>query len=164
MMVIVLLLALASGAFADEYTPVDWITITEDGELSVVIGGFFHLGGSPGQCSSISGSSININGQDYSFGTAKWQRMGEDGEWTDVPGTERDGGEFCGYSPEEPGEYRWVFEMTIDGASSKYASGNTLTVEGDAAESEDESAGEEAGDETAVEAVTWGFLKSRATR
>ena len=50
------------------------------------------------------------------------------------------------------------------------ASGNTLVVVGDpeAEEEEsqetDESAAEEAEDETAVEAVTWGFLKSRATR
>ena len=29
MMAIVLLLALASSAFADEYTPVDWIQVTE---------------------------------------------------------------------------------------------------------------------------------------
>ena len=151
MKTIVLLLVLASAAFADEYTRVNWITIAEDGELSVVIGGFLHLGGSPGQCSSLGGSS-NINGRDYSFGTAKWQRMGEDGEWIDVPGTTVKDGDMCGYYPEEPGEYRWVFEVTIDGSSSKYASWNTLVVAGEP----------ETEDETAVEAVTWGFLKSRA--
>ncbi|MCE2451029.1 MAG: hypothetical protein J4F35_22545 [Candidatus Latescibacteria bacterium] len=63
-----------------------------------------------------------------------------------------------------PGEYRWVIEMTIDGENKKYTSRNTLVVAGDPeAATEDETADKEAEDETAVEAVTWGFLKSRAT-
>ena len=35
---IVLLLALSTVSFADEYTPVDWITLTEDGGIKAQIG------------------------------------------------------------------------------------------------------------------------------
>ncbi|MCE2451030.1 MAG: hypothetical protein J4F35_22550 [Candidatus Latescibacteria bacterium] len=45
--VLFLALALASAAFADEYTPINWIEITEDGGISVTIGGFFGTGGGP---------------------------------------------------------------------------------------------------------------------
>ena len=35
---IVLLLALSTVSFADEYTPVDWITLTEDGGIKAQVG------------------------------------------------------------------------------------------------------------------------------
>ena len=41
MKAIVLFLALASGALADEYTPVDWLGITSKGEVHIQIGGLF---------------------------------------------------------------------------------------------------------------------------
>ena len=155
--VLSLTLALASTAFADEYTPVDWIVVTENGGISVVIGGALRVTSSPGRCSGVSAGGLFINGVQYSFDMSKWQRLGEDSEWIDVPETERRNSQFCGLSSEYqgPGEYRWVIEMTIDGKKKKYTSGNTLVVAGDP-EAEDE-------DATAVEAVTWGFLKSRAT-
>ena len=52
MKAIVLLLALASAAFADEYTPVDWLVVTEssgvalyieDGEFKWVVGAFTYI-------------------------------------------------------------------------------------------------------------------------
>ena len=150
MKTIVLLLVLASAAFADEYTPVDWIQVTEDGR--VIMSPTF----------TMEGGCIRINVANIKTVSSKWQRRGEDSEWIDVPGTEVSG-EVCGWIPDMPGEYRLVADIRVDGVLKKYASGNTLTVEGDAeSESEDESAVEETGDETAVEAVTWGFLKSRA--
>lgn len=164
MKTIVLSLALASAAFADEYTPINWIEVTEDGGILVTIGGFFRTGGSPERCAEFGVGGLTINGVEYSFDMSKWQRLGEDSEWIDVPGTVRNY-QLCGLSPEYqvPGEYRWVIEMTVDGAKKKYASGNTLVVAGDPeAAAEDETADEEAEDETAVEAVSWGFLKSRA--
>ena len=156
-----LTLVLASAA-ADAYTPVDWIEVTEDGGISVLIGGFFRTGGGPGSCATFNVERLTINGVEYSFDSSKWQRLGEDSEWIDVPGTRRNN-QLCGLSPEYqvPGEYRWVIRMSIGGLVRLYASGNTLVVAGDP-ETEDESAVEETGDETAVETVTWGFLKSRA--
>ena len=35
---IVLLLALSTVSFADEYTPVDWLTLTEDGGIKAQVG------------------------------------------------------------------------------------------------------------------------------
>ena len=154
--VLSLTLALASTAFADEYTPVDWIRVTADGGIEAEIGIMTFIS-SAGRCSRLIGN-VSMNGVTYSIGAFKWQmRKGEDSEWTDVPGTEQTGGAICGIStiPEMPGEYRPVVEIQIGGKIGKYTSGNTLVVAGDP-EAEDE-------DATAVEAVTWGFLKSRAT-
>ena len=171
MMAIVLLLALASGAFADEYTRVYWIRVVGGGGIEVQLGLMF-LGAYPSGGGCISMSETTIDNVTYSVGTSKWQMRGEDSEWVDVEGTERNGG-ICGsLLPDMPGEFRWVVEIEIDGVQRKYASGNTLVIAGDpeaedesaVEEAGDESAAEEAGDETAVEAVTWGFLKSRATR
>ena len=162
MKTIVLSLALASATFADEYTPINWIEVTEDGGISVTIDGFFRTGGDPGSCATFDVGRLTINGVEYSFDMSKWQRLGENSEWIDVPGTERNN-QLCGLSPEYqvPGEYRWVIEMTVDGKLKKYRSRNTLAVAGDP-EAEAETADEEAEDDTAVEAVSWGFLKSRA--
>ena len=170
MLPIVLLLALASGAFSDEYTSVDWIQVVEGGGIEAKVG-IMNLGAYPGGgCISISG--LTVNNVTYSVGISKWQMRGEDSEWVDVDGTERDG-EICGsLLPDIPGEFRWVVEIGIGGEIEKYASGNTLVVAGDpevedesvVEETGDESAVEEVGDETAVEDVTWGFLKSIATR
>ena len=104
---------------------------------------------------------VRLN-ENYSVLTSKWQRLGDDAEWSDVEGTVRDS-ELCAMTPTMPGEFRWVVEVEIGSVTNKYASGNTLVIAGDP-EVVDESAAEEAGDETAVEAVTWGFIKSRATR
>ena len=152
MMAVVLFLAIASGTFADEYTPVDWIQVVEGGGIEATLG-ILSIGAYPGGgCISVSGTTVN--NVTYSVGISKWQMRGEDSEWIDVEGTERDG-EICGsLLPDMPGDFRWVVEIGINGEIEKYASGNTLVVAGDPGE----------GDETAVESVTWGFIKSRATR
>ena len=156
MKTIVLLLALASAAFADEYTPVDWLEVTEnsgvafylgDGEPKVVVGAFTAFPGAG--CLSV--GRFTINDATYSIRTTKWQmRQGGDSAWSDVSGTEHAGG-ACGLTPDvPPGEYRLVAEVKVDGVTEKYASRNTLVIAGDP--------------ETAVEAVTWGALKARTTR
>ena len=157
MKAIVLLLALASAAFADEYTPVDWLVVTEssgvalyieDGEFKWVVGAFAYAPSSA--CSSV--GAFTTNNVTYSIRTTKWQRrQGEDSAWGDVSGTEHTGG-ACGLTPapDTPGEFRLVAEVEVDGAMGKYASRNTLVIAG--------------GPETAVEAVTWGALKARAMR
>ena len=158
MKAIVLLLALASAAFADEYTPVDWLVVTEssgvalyieDGEFKWVVGAFAYAPGSV--CSSV--GAFTTNNATYSIRTTKWQRrQGEDSAWSDVSGTERTGSSVCGMTPAPDmlGEFRLVAEVEVDGAMGKYASRNTLVIAG--------------GPETAVEAVTWGALKARAMR
>ena len=99
MKAIVLLLALASAAFADEYTPVDWLVVTEssvvastieNGDPKVVVGVF-----TVGSAGCILGVAFTINDATYSIRTTKWQvRQGEASAWSDVPGTH--GGGACG--------------------------------------------------------------------
>lgn len=156
MKAIVLLLALASAAFADAYTPIDWLEVTEgsgvafyveDGEFKLVVGAFAHVPGSG--CFAV--GNFTINDRTYFLSTTKWQMRKARIAWSDVSGTERTGGVVCGLiSDVPPGEYRLVAEVEADGVTEKYASRNTLVVAGDP--------------ETAVEAVTWGSLKLRATR
>ena len=155
MKAIVLLLVLASAAFVDEYTPVDWLVVTEssgvalyieDGEFKWVVGAFTYVPGS--ECFGL--GNFTINDATHSIRTTKWQRrQGEDSAWSDVSGTERTGSSVCGMTPDMPGEFRLVAEVEVDGAMGKYASRNTLVIAG--------------GPETAVEALTWGALKARAT-
>ena len=60
--------------------------------------------------------------------SSKWQKKTDaSGAWTDVPGTEFAGG-ICSYFPIEPGQYRIVGEITIDGERGKYSTKNVLTV------------------------------------
>ena len=148
-MPIALLLVLSSGVFADEYMPVDWIQVVEGGGIEATVG-IMSIGAySDGGCISL--LRLTINGVTYSVGISKWQMRGEDSEWVDVDGTEREG-KICGnLLPDMPGEFRWVAEMDIGGEVGKYASGNTLVVAGDPEEE----------DQSAVEVVTWGFLKSK---
>ena len=117
MTAIVLLLALASAASADEYTPVDWLEVTEgsgvalyivDGEFKWVVGAFTYVSGS--RCHGV--ENFTINDATYSIRTTKWQmRKGEDSAWSDASRTERTGG-VCGLTSDmPPGEYRLVAEV-----------------------------------------------------
>ena len=158
MKTIVLLLALASAAFADEYTPVDWLEVTanpevgiystEDGGRKVKVGSYALTGGAG--CVVVGG--FTINNARYSIRTSKWQmRKGEDSAWSDVAGTGHANGGVCGLTPDvPPGEYRVVAEVKVDGVMGKYASRSSIVIAG--------------GPRTAVEAVTWGSLKSKTTR
>ena len=158
MQAIVLLLALASAAFADAYTPVDWLEVTEnagvgfyfgddEGGFNVVVGAFAAVGSAG--CLAV--GHFTINDRTYFLSTTKWQMRQEGIAWSDVSATERTGGEVCGLTSDVlPGEYRLVAEVEVDGVTEQYASRNTLVVASDP--------------ETAVAAVTWGALKSRTTR
>ena len=170
MKAIVLFLVLASGALADEYTPVGWLGLTSQGEVLFQPPGLFLTIGGCGL-----GGTYGAGGVDYFVQSSKWQyRKGEDSEWVDIPDSERTNG-ICAFDRsyidiKGGGLYRYVAEVSIDGEVGKYASSTVIRVQGEPKEDEeesqetDESAAEEAEDETAVEAVTWGFLKSRATR
>ena len=152
MKAIVLFLALASSALADEYTPNNQFQLIKDeeGNFGIRIAGFINNYG------CLSAGSISINNFVFSVSSSKWQRRADENDsWADVPGTTKEGS-ICGLSnPTVPGEYRWVADIGW-----MVASWNTLVVAGDPEAEEEES---QETDETAVEAVTWGFLKSRAT-
>ncbi len=78
MKAIVLLLALASATFADAYTPVDWLEVTEDPEVglhSTEDGGYKVRVGSyalTGDSGCFAGG-FTINDARYSIRTTKWQ-------------------------------------------------------------------------------------------
>ena len=107
------------GGTEDIYTPLDgWFV--SDGRVQFI---FF----STGRCIQLKG--ISLNGLTYTAHTSKWQRRtDENSAWTDIPGTENTDG-ICSYSPTEPGQYRGVAEISIDGESGMYSSKNFLTVE-----------------------------------
>lgn len=62
----------------------------------------------------------------YVVHSSGWQRRDdEDGEWEYVPGTNRSG-QLCAYTPTEPGEYRAVADVTINGVRGLHASLGTV--------------------------------------
>ena len=76
-------------------------------------------------------SETTINGVVHTVHTSKWQkRVDENSPWTDVPNTAQTG-MVCAYSPSatEPGQYRGVAEISVDGERGIYVSSNFLTVE-----------------------------------
>ena len=84
-----------------------------------------------GANSSLAGGCANwrvtINNNSYEFHASKWQwRSGPGGAWADIPGTTRVGRQICPYSPSQPGEYRMVGEISINGERGKYASENIM--------------------------------------
>ena len=113
--------AAATGAEeVDEYTPLEsWIV--SDGTVQFL---FFRAGG----CIRI--GNTTINGVTYTIHSSKWQqRAVADRAWMDIPGTENTGS-LCAHSPTEPGQYRGVAEISINGERGKYSTKNVLTVGG----------------------------------
>ena len=105
---------------ADEYAPLDEWTVS-DGRVQ-----FFFS--SAGGCISI--GNTTLNGVTYTVHNSHWQRRTDAGRaWTDIPGTQRTGS-LCPYSPDGPGQYRGVAEISIDGERGNYSTRNILTVEG----------------------------------
>ncbi len=61
--------------------------------------------------------------------SSKWQRRDDaDSSWMDVVGTEKTF-QVCPLSPDEPGEYRLVGDVTFSGERGFYSSQNTFVVE-----------------------------------
>ena len=114
-----------------EYTPVDWIQVTEDGGIEAQIG-FTNIVGPEG-CISFNGSTFN-GVKYYAFGFKWVMRKGEDSEWVNMPGIaplEQLCGivRFNGTMPTISGEYRPVLELHRGERSGKYTSGNMLVVD-----------------------------------
>ena len=73
------------------------------------------------------GPGSSINDVTYKFGDSWWQtRVDASSPWTEVPDTRRNG--LCPLDPAEPGEYRIIAEITIDGVAGVYTSSNTFTI------------------------------------
>ena len=110
----------------DPYTPLESWTVS-DGRVQ-----FFFF--SAGQCVNL--DNTTLNGVTYTIHSSKWQKRADaNNAWTDISGTEHTGG-VCSYSPSEPGQYRGVAEISIDGERGKYATKNILTVEGEQVDSQ----------------------------
>ena len=109
----------------DPYTPLEGFTVFSN--VVVFVAGGFHQDASVTRCINLNGT--NYGGVIYNTHTFKWQRReGPTSPWTDIPGTEVNTG-ICGYAADLPGQYRAVWEGSIDDVSGKYASENILTVE-----------------------------------
>ena len=79
--------------------------------------------------------SLAHDGVTYTVKSSKWQqRRNADWPWADVAGTAATG-ELCPFTPSDPGHYRLVAEVELDGETGHYAS-NTLVHDdhGDSAE------------------------------
>ncbi len=108
----------------DPYTPLEGFTVSPN--RVVFVAGGFPLEAGVNRCINLNGT--NFNGVIYNTHTSKWQhREGPTSPWTDIPGTEVNTG-ICGYATDLPGQYRAVWEGSIDGVSGKYAT-NILTIQ-----------------------------------
>ncbi len=112
---------LPAAAGSDAYKPLGLWRIS-DGSVG------FYVNSSLG-CLSV--SNRTVSGVQYTVHSSKWQsRSGAGGAWADVPNSGHAGG-VCAYSPTEPGQYRGVAEISVDGERGTYASSNILTVGGE---------------------------------
>ena len=76
-------------------------------------------------CADVS-APISFEGSQYEIHSSTWQRRDDASQaWSDVAGTARTT-ELCSYSPSEPGQYRMVAVISVDGQSGAYASANLL--------------------------------------
>ena len=65
---------------------------------------------------------VVFDGVHYAVVSSKWQsRATPNAAWTDISGTETTA-QLCAYTPTQPGEYRLVAEIRIDGRLGKYSS------------------------------------------
>ena len=97
--------------------------------LIVVSGGvrLFNFVTFGSSCIDLTGSTVHHNGDQYMLVSTRWQtRANSSNAWADIPGTS-ESGRLCAYTPVEPGEYRMVAELAINGVVGKYSS-NILVV------------------------------------
>ena len=112
------------GGGSDSYTPLSGLRVRNGGFThtsirlpfigQVWIDGCFSLG------------TITINDVSYTLHSSRWQKKSGT-SWVDISGTTRTG-EICAYQTTNPGEYRLVVEMRVNGVRRQYISENTFTV------------------------------------
>ncbi len=100
------------GAGADPYVLLGPFSVSS-GEVTV---------GPISSSGCIGMEDVVFNGVHYAVVSSKWQsRATPNAEWTDISGTETTA-EICAYAPTQPGEYRLVAEIRIDGELGMYSS------------------------------------------
>ena len=83
---------------------------------------YFRFQTGVGSCIDLIGSTVIDGGDRYMLVSTKWQtRANSSDAWADIPGTS-ESGRLCAYDPVDPGEYRFVAEISINGVVGKYSS------------------------------------------
>ena len=114
----------SSGGGSDSYTPLSGLRVRN--------GGFTHTSirlpfiGQVWISGCFSSGTITVNDVSYTIHSSRWQRKSGT-SWVDISGTTRTG-EICAYETTNPGEYRLVVEMRVNGVRRQYISENTFTV------------------------------------
>ncbi len=104
--------------FESHHTPLDVWTV-ESGTVGY---------GGPQSAGCKALSNAIVGGVLHTIHTSSWQhRESASSPWTDVAGTSRVG-QICPYTPTDPGDYRGVAEISIDGSRGVYSSSNTFTI------------------------------------
>lgn len=103
--------------------------------LIEIAGGSITFGATEGSdCVDV--SDLVIDDVSYTVRESKWQRRPNgDWDWTDLPDTVVSG-QLCPFTPDQPGQYRLVAEMVIDGETKWHAS-NTF-IQDDHQDSEED--------------------------
>ena len=106
----------------EPYTPFEGLIVAPG--AVIFRAGNIHL--QAGKCIFLDGATFNnVTYDTHSF---KWQRREDDkAPWIDIPGTEETRG-VCGFLPQRPGQYRAVWEVSINGVRKRYASANILEI------------------------------------
>ena len=106
----------------EPYTPFEGLIVAPG--AVIFRAGNIHL--QAGNCIFLDGATFNnVTYDTHSF---KWQRREHDkAPWIDIPGTEETRG-VCGFRPQRPGQYRAVWEVSINGVRKRYASANILEL------------------------------------
>ena len=87
-----------------------------------VSSGLVSFGGETDSDGCIAVDGLEHDGTRYTVRSSKWQRRpNADWDWSDVAGTAATG-EVCPHTPSEPGHYRLVAEIEVDGEAGRYAS------------------------------------------
>ncbi|MCY3841476.1 MAG: hypothetical protein OXH09_23010 [Gammaproteobacteria bacterium] len=111
----------------DPYTRLDILEVSS---------GSISFGAEEDSDGCIAVDDLAYDGVAYTVRSSKWQRRpNADWPWADVAGTAKTG-EVCPHTPEEPGHYRLVVEMEVDGETRQHAS--NVHVEDDHGDSIDD--------------------------
>ena len=91
-------------------------------DILTVSSGLVSFGGETDSDGCIAVDGLEHDGTEYTVRSSKWQRRrNADWDWSDVAGTSATG-EVCPHAPSEPGHYRLVAEIEVDGEAGRYAS------------------------------------------
>ena len=91
-------------------------------DILTVSSGLISFGGETDSDGCIAVDGLDHEGTAYTVRSSNWQwRPNADWDWSDVAGTSAPG-EVCPHTPSEPGHYRLVAEIEVDGEVGQYAS------------------------------------------